>query len=146
MNKHGSPNPAPTHDLRLLVGFQKFARSVTRASGHPLAFALALGTVVLWALAGPFFLSSNTWLLIINTITNIVTFLMIFLIRNAQNRQSEAVQVKLDELIRATQEAQNSLLDIEELSEEELVLIKARYGRLARKAREAGGAGPNPLP
>jgi low affinity Fe/Cu permease len=91
MNKHGSPNPAPTHDLRLLVGFQKFARSVTRASGHPLAFALALGTVVLWALAGPFFLSSNTWLLIINTITNIVTFLMIFLIRNAQNRQSEAV-------------------------------------------------------
>lgn len=91
-----------------------------RSSGHPLAFGLAIGVIGIWALTGPFFHFSNTWLLVIDTIANIITFLMIFLIRNAQNRESEAVQLKLDELIRATKEAHNSLLDIEELSEEEL--------------------------
>jgi low affinity Fe/Cu permease len=127
--------------VRWLAAFQKFARQTARSSGHPLAFALALGLVLLWAVTGPLFNSGNTWLLIINTITNIVTFLMIFLIRNAQNRESEAVQLKLDELIRATTTAQNSLLDIEELSEEELDRIKARFERLARKARETSTAG-----
>ena len=119
----------------LLGGFQKFARTVARTSGHPMVFVLALGAVLIWALTGPWFHFGNTWLLIINTVTNIVTFLMIFLIRNAQNRESEAIQLKLDELIRATKAATNSLLDIEELSEEELDRIKARFERLAAKAR-----------
>jgi low affinity Fe/Cu permease len=126
----------------LLGGFQKFARTIVRASGHPLAFALALATVMIWALTGPVFHFGNTWLLVINTFTNIITFLMIFLIRSAQNRESEAVQLKLDELIRATKAAQNTLLDIEELSEEELDRIKTRFERLARKAREAASADP----
>ena len=116
--------------------FQKFARTVVRTSGHPLAFGLAIATVVIWALVGPWFRFDNTWLLAINTVATIITFLMIFLIRNAQNRESEAVQLKLDELIRATKAAHNSLLDIEELSEAELDQIKARFERLARKARE----------
>jgi low affinity Fe/Cu permease len=127
--------------VRLFGGFQKFARTIVRASGHPTAFALAFGTIAIWALTGPLFHSGNTWLLVINTVTNIITFLMIFLIRNAQNRESEAVQLKLDELIRATKAAQNTLLDIEELSEEELDKIKARFERLARKAREASSTG-----
>jgi low affinity Fe/Cu permease len=126
---------------RLLGGFQKFARLVVHTSGHPLAFGLALGTILVWLLTGPLFHFSNTWLLVINTVTNIVTFLMIFLIRNAQNRESEAVQLKLDELIRATKEAHNSLLDIEELSEADLDRIKARFERLARKARDESGPG-----
>jgi low affinity Fe/Cu permease len=96
---------------------------------------------VIWALTGPLFRFGNTWLLVINTVANIITFLMIFLIRNAQNRESEAVQLKLDELIRATKAAQNTLLDIEELTEEDLDRIKARFARLARKARNDSGAG-----
>ena len=125
---------------RLLGSFQKFARMVVRTSGHPLAFGLAIGVIVIWALAGPGLHFDNTWLLVINTVATIITFLMIFLIRNAQNRESEAVQLKLDELIRATKAAQNTLLDIEELSEEELDRIKARFERLARKAREETSA------
>lgn len=125
----------------LLGSFHKFARTVVRTSGHPMAFGLAIGVILIWALTGPWFHFSNTWLLIIDTVANIITFLMIFLIRNAQNRESEAVQLKLDELIRATKSAHNSLLDIEELSEEELDLIKGRFERLARKAREESSAG-----
>lgn len=121
---------------RLLGGFQRFARRVVRSSGHPMAFGLALGLILVWALTGPLFRFSNTWLLVIDTVANILTFLMIFLIRNAQNRESEAVQLKLDELIRATKSARNTLLDIEELSEAELDRIKARFERLARTARE----------
>ncbi len=126
---------------RLASGFQTFARTVVRTSGHPKAFAVAIGIIVIWALSGPLFHFDNTWLLVINTVATIITFLMIFLIRNAQNRESEAVQLKLDELIRATKAAQNSLLDIEELSEDELDRIKARFGRLARTAREESSAG-----
>ena len=129
----------------LLGGFQKFARTVVRTSGHPTAFGLAIGVIAIWALTGPFFHFGNTWLLVIDTVANIITFLMIFLIRNAQNRESEAVQLKLDELIRATKEAQNALLDIEELSEEDLDRIKTRFERLARKARDESGAGQTEL-
>jgi low affinity Fe/Cu permease len=110
-----------------------------------MAFGLAIGIIVIWALTGPLFRFGNTWLLVINTVANIITFLMIFLIRNAQNRESEAVQLKLDELIRATKAAQNTLLDIEELSEKDLDRIKARFERLARKAREDSGAGQTEL-
>jgi len=105
-----------------------------------MAFGLAIGVVVIWLLTGPLFRFGNTWLLVIDTVANIITFLMIFLIRNAQNRESEAVQLKLDELIRATKAAHNSLLDIEELSEADLDRIKMRFERLARKAREEPSA------
>ena len=131
---------------RLLGGFQKFARTVVRTSGHPTAFGLAICVIVIWALTGPIFHFGNTWLLVIDTVANIITFLMIFLIRNAQNRESEAVQLKLDELIRATKAATNSLLDIEELTEAELDRIKARFERLARKARENPAAGRTDSP
>ena len=110
-----------------------------------MAFLLAIGIIVVWALAGPLLRFDNTWLLVINTVATIITFLMIFLIRNAQNRESEAVQLKLDELIRATKAAQNTLLDIEELSEEDLDRIKARFERLARKARVESSAGETGL-
>ena len=123
-----------------LGGFQKFARTVVRASGHAAAFAFALGVILIWLLMGPLFNFGNTWLLIIDTLANIITFLMIFLIRNAQNRESEAVQLKLDELIRATKVARNTLLDIKELTDAELDQIKGRFGWLARKARNATGA------
>jgi len=145
MNKNDNPKVAKRMGSRLLGGFQKFAQAVVQQSGQPLAFGLAISVVVLWALTGPWFRYGNTWLLVINTLTNIVTFLMIFLIRNAQNRESEAVQLKLDELIRATKEAHNSLLDIEELSETELDRIKVRFERLARAARKetsTAAAGP----
>jgi low affinity Fe/Cu permease len=140
--KHiGTPKLERLLGARLLGSFQKFSRTVVRTSGHPTAFAVAIGTILIWALTGPMFHFGSTWLLVINTIASIVTFLMIFLIRNAQNRESEAVQLKLDELIRATKAAHNSLLDIEELSEEELDRIKARFEQLARKAREASSSG-----
>jgi low affinity Fe/Cu permease len=135
MKDSGIPKLERLVGLRLLGGFQKFARTVVRTSGHPMAFGLAICVIVIWALTGPWFRFGNTWLLVIDTVANIITFLMIFLIRNAQNRESEAVQLKLDELIRATKAAHNSLLDIEELSEEDLNRIKARFERLARKAR-----------
>src|SRR5262245_56269873 len=116
--------------------FQKFARTSARTAGHPVAFGLAISAIVFWAVTGPLFGFSDTWQLVINTATTIITFLMVFLIQNTQNRDSEAMQLKLDELIRASEAAHNALLDIEELSEEELDLIKARYEALARHARE----------
>ena len=136
-----SPKAKRPIGSRLFGGFQQFARTVVRTSGHPMAFVLALGTILIWGLTGPLFRFGNTWLLVVNTVANIITFLMIFLIRNAQNRESEAVQLKLDELIRATKAAQNTLLDIEELSEEDLDRIKARFERLARTARRESAAG-----
>ncbi len=117
--------------------FSQFARWSSRKMGHPAGFAAALGLILLWSLTGPLFGFSDTWQLVINTGTTIVTFLMVFLIQHTQNRDSEAMQLKLDELIRATEGAHNALLDLEELTEEELVLIKDRYEKLAEKAREA---------
>ena len=145
MKNNGKPKLERLVGARLLGGFQKFARTVVRTSGHPMAFGVAIGIIVIWALTGSLFRYSNAWLLVINTVASIITFLMIFLIRNAQNRESEAVQLKLDELIRATKEAQNTLLDIEELSEEDLDRIKARFERLARKARDESSAGQTEL-
>ena len=143
MNSETTPSSNQRFGSRLMGGFQKFARDVVRISGHPMAFGIAICVIVIWALTGPFYKFGNTWLLVIDTVANIITFLMIFLIRNAQNRESEAVQLKLAELIRATKEAHNSLLDIEELSEEELDRIKARFERLARKARAEPGILPS---
>jgi low affinity Fe/Cu permease len=116
--------------------FQKLARASSRAAGNPVAFGIAVSVLFLWAILGPVFGFSDTWQLIINTATTIVTFLMVFLIQNTQNRDSEAMQLKLDELLRCTKGAHNALLDIEELSPRELDQMKGDYADLARKARE----------
>src|SRR4051795_4621953 len=99
--------------------FGRMANATASWSGKPSTFLLALGTVIVWALTGPIFHYSDTWQLVINTGTTIITFLMVFLIQNTQNRDTLAVQVKLDELLRSTKGAHNAVLDIEELSENE---------------------------
>src|ERR671923_1982333 len=99
-------------------------------------FAVALGVIAAWVISGPIFHFSDTWQLVINTATTIVTFLMVFLIQNTQNRDTEAIQLKLDELIRATQGAHNALLDLEEIDEERLGRYKNSYERLAAQARQ----------
>jgi low affinity Fe/Cu permease len=116
--------------------FDRFARHGARLAGHPAAFAAALALIVIWLLSGPLFGFSSTWQLVINTATTIVTFLMVFVIQNTQNRDGEAVQIKLDELIRAAEGAHNSLLDLEELSEDELEKIREEYLALAEQARD----------
>jgi low affinity Fe/Cu permease len=105
-------------------------------TGRPAAFAVAVTAIIIWALTGPLFGYSDTWQLVINTGTTIITFLMVFLIQNTQNRDSEAMQVKLDELIRAMHGAHNVLLDLEELEEKDLNRIRSNYERLAEHARE----------
>ena len=115
--------------------FTRLAKKASTFTGRPACFALALGIIVAWAVTGPLFGFSDTWQLVINTGTTIITFLMVFLIQNTQNRDTEAIQVKLDELIRATQGAHNALLDLEELEEERLDAFKARYQALALAAR-----------
>ena len=116
--------------------FTRFAKWTSRATGHPATFATAVLIILGWAVTGPIFGFSDTWQLVINTGTTIITFLMVFLIQNTQNRDSAAMQLKLDELIRAINGAHNGLLDLEELSDEELEKIKSRYEELARQARE----------
>jgi low affinity Fe/Cu permease len=115
--------------------FGRFAKWTARASGKPAAFTIAVGLIVAWGLSGAIFEFSDTWQLIINTATTIVTFLMVFLIQSTQNRDSEALQVKLDELLRVTKGAHVALLDLEELDEAELDRLQADYAKLARRAR-----------
>ncbi|HEB77578.1 MAG TPA: low affinity iron permease family protein [Methylothermaceae bacterium] len=116
--------------------FDRFARFASRLAGRPLAFNIAILVIVIWVLSGPFFGFSDTWQLIINTATTIVTFLMVFIIQHTQNRDTDAIQIKLDELIRAVDQAENRLLDLEEMEEEELQILRQRYLELARQARE----------
>jgi low affinity Fe/Cu permease len=125
--------------------FTRFAVATARASGRPRTFAVAAAVVLAWALSGPLFGFSDTWQLVINTSTTIVTFLMVFLIQNTQNRDAEAMHIKLDELIRSAQGAHNALLDLEELEEEQLDSIRADYLSLAEKARADVGRGRSDL-
>ena len=116
--------------------FDRISKRTARSAGHPLAFALAALIIVVWILTGPIFGFSDTWQLVINTVTTLVTFLMVFLIQNTQNREGAAVQLKLDELIRAVDGAHNVLLDLEELTERELDRFRDRYEQIAGSARE----------
>lgn len=116
--------------------FVNLAKSTAHWAGRPIAFGIAFAVIVVWAVCGPIFGFSDTWQLVINTGTTIVTFLMVFLIQNTQNRDTEAMQVKLDELIRTAQGAKNSLLDLEELDQDQLDQIREEYIRLAARARK----------
>jgi low affinity Fe/Cu permease len=121
--------------MRKTSGFTRLAKAASRFTGRPLCFALATLVVLAWVVTGPLFDFSNTWQLVINTGTTIITFLMVFLIQNTQNRDTEAMQIKLDELIRATQGANNRLLDLEELEDKELEEMRDSYEALAERAR-----------
>lgn len=123
--------------MKLLYRYEKVAKCAAHYTGHPLAFLVATAIVIIWAICGPIFKFSDTWQLIINTGTTIVTFLMVFLIQSTQNTDTIAMQVKLDELIRATKDAQNILLDLEELDESTLEDFKKKYLALAKQARES---------
>jgi low affinity Fe/Cu permease len=122
--------------LRRVGWFSRIAHGASCGLGHPAAFLVAMLVIVLWAATGPLCGFSNTWQLVINTGTTIITFLMVFLIQNTQNRESQAVQLKLDELIRAVKGAHNSLLDLEELSDEELQAMREHFTKLAEQARQ----------
>lgn len=115
--------------------FTRFAKWASRMAGRPVTFAIAVSAIVVWAAAGPAFGFSDRWQLAINSTTTIITFLMVFLIQNTQNRDSEAMQVKLDELIRAIEGAHNALLDLEELEQDDLDRIRDGYEKLAEQAR-----------
>ena len=116
--------------------FTRFAKWASRATGRPATFIGAGLIVLLWAITGPIFDFSDTWQLVINTGTTIITFLMVFLIQNTQNRDTEAMHIKLDELIRAVSSAQNTMMDLEELDDKELDEIRAEYEKMAEKARK----------
>ncbi len=127
--------------MRSAAWYSQFAKAAAHFCGRPRVFTLAVAVIAVWLITGPIFHFSDTWQLVINTGTTIITFLMVFLIQNTQNRDTEAIQVKLDELIRATQGAHNALLDLEELEEENLDAFKTKYQALAAAARADLGRG-----
>jgi low affinity Fe/Cu permease len=122
--------------MHLATTYSTFSKSASRFCGRPRTFALAVAVIATWILTGPIFGFSDTWQLVINTGTTIITFLMVFLIQSTQNRDTEAIQIKLDELIRSTQGAHNALLDLEELEEEALDAFRRKYQVLAASARQ----------
>lgn len=120
--------------------YTRISRKIAKLSGHPTIFFMACGVITAWAITGPIFKFNDTWQLIINTGTTIVTFLMVFLIQSTQNSDTEAIQIKLDELIRAIEPARNRMLSLEELEEDELNELKREFDKLALKARNEDGA------
>jgi low affinity Fe/Cu permease len=124
------PRKYPSH-------FTRLAKATSWVAGRPATFAVVVLLVAAWAMSGPIFDYSDSWQLTINTATTIVTFLMVFLIQATQNRDAEAIQIKLDELIRAQDGAHNELLDLEEMEEDDLVRLRRIYLRLARRARRS---------
>ena len=128
--------------------FTRFTKRTAHFTGQPASFALAAMVIAGWAITGPLFHFSDTWQLIVNTGTTIVTFLMVFLIQSTQNRDAEAVHIKLDELLRVTPGAHNALLNLEELEERELDKLRAVYVRLAERARQGveGGRSDEGVP
>ena len=127
--------------MSIAQSFSRFAKWTAHASGRPATFGLAAAVILLWAVTGPIFHYSDTWQLFINTGTTIVTFLMVFLIQNTQNRDSTAMQIKLDELVRALTGAKDTVMALEDADEAELVALKARYDALAARARARAGEG-----
>ncbi|MFA6178009.1 MAG: low affinity iron permease family protein [Candidatus Methylopumilus sp.] len=127
--------------MRNAAWYSQFAKVTAHFCGRPRVFVIAVGVIAAWIITGPIFGFSDTWQLVINTGTTIVTFLMVFLIQNTQNRDTEAIQIKLDELIRATKGAHNALLDLEELEEENLDAFRTKYQALASAARASLDAG-----
>ena len=121
--------------------FVRFSKKASHWVGHPLAFVLAVLIIVAWGISGPIFGFNETWQLVINTSTTIITFLMVFLIQNTQNRDTAAIHLKLDEIVRSLQGAHNAVLDLEELSESELERLRSQYEKLAQKARAELRAG-----
>ncbi|HEU0118640.1 MAG TPA: low affinity iron permease family protein [Alphaproteobacteria bacterium] len=130
-------HPTATVSNAQLPFFARIANSVARATGRPITFVICCIVIVLWAVSGPFFHYSDTWQLIINTGTTIVTFLMVFLIQNTQNREGIALQAKLDELIRATKSANNIMVAAEQLSEEAVIELKRHIEEASRKPERA---------
>src|SRR5437868_1695625 len=138
----------PEAEPQAIPLFARFSRWVERQVGRSSTFVLAIAVVLVWAVSGPLFKWSDTWQLVINTGTTIVTFLMVFLIQSTQNRDAEAVQIKLDELLRVSPGAHNVLMNLEEVEEEELQHIRAVYVKLAEKARRGveGGRSDEGVP
>ncbi len=127
--------------------FARFAQQIARVTGRPIAFTLAVLAILVWGATGPLFGFSDTWQLVINTATTIITFIMVFVIQNTQNRDTIAMQIKLDELIRVTQSANNELLDLEELDDRTLEALRQDYERMAQEiphhhARRRGKKSP----
>ena len=125
-----------TQSISAMSSFSSFARRAAIAMGHPLVFGFAIAMILVWALTGPLFQFSDSWQLVMNTFTSIVTFLMVFVIQNSQNRDSVAIQVKLNELIRAVEGAKNRLIDIEEDTQADLEEVKRWYKSLAKDSRD----------
>lgn len=120
--------------------FARFAKKASCHAGRPSTFVIAVLVIVGWAASGPLFDFNDTWQLVINTTTTIITFLMVFLIQNSQNRDGEALQIKLDELLRVQRKANNALMDLEDLSEEEIDAIRDQFVRLAEEKRDRDAA------
>ena len=122
--------------LQVRSAFSVLARQTARAAGHPLALVVSLTFVIVWALCGPRFDYSDTWQLVINTTTTIITFVMVFLIQHTQNRDTDAIQIKLNEIIRALEGAHNAVVSLEDLEEDQLTLLRQKYSALAEQARK----------
>lgn len=122
--------PAPAEALDFKTAFRRFAHKSAQIMGSPNIFIFALAVVLLWAITGPFFKYSDTWQLVINTGTSVMTFLMVFLIQNTQNRDAQSMQLKLDELVRAMKDARNELIDLENCTDEQLEEFEAEFTNL----------------